>query len=662
MTKSWRYLAAGVLAVAFSFLFAGGAQAKYSENKTLTLMISVEKHYEVAFDANGGTGTMANQQFTSGVAQALTPNTYTYSGKYFAGWNTSADGTGMTYIDEAMIGADLTNIGGDIVTLYAQWEEDAMRTVFRIEGECIFHGYEIQQHAGDGYITGTNCNTGGVNWADGTHKYIDTGVKLYNSTNYLKDYEVGFTITAYDSNHQYQEPGDTSSQASFFSAKLENSARHWPGIVARKSSDKIEITETITKPNGSNEKKTGSAAYVAPMKIVVTRADGVVYYSFNGGKTFAELQNNNGTSDYFDVNAWFGAAAKDNGTPMRYIDATMTDIYIKLGDTGANKHTVSFDAGGVVANPADVAVIGSSEIGNKLPVMPNYVDTADGRQYFIGWYSGVDGAGEKYTEHSTVSRDITLHAFWNDELALCSINGDIHGELQTCINEAGAGDTVILLDDIKEQIKIASGKEIIFNLNGHTWDHNNVAGQPLIENSGKVTILNGTMTSSLKAGVLNNNDSGEMHIGDDARIIATGKRQAIYNNGGKLEISGNAYLSATTDERATVQNLANGQLVITGGTIVSALQEAVKVESGTLTIGVEDGVANKSTPILQGKTNGLNTAVNVSMFDGILRGETAAINNTGRIAATEVGAMAVGINPVETEVIDGVTYKIVYYQ
>ncbi len=661
MMKKRYYVAAGIAVMTLGILCVNDAQAKYAERKTLTLAVNIEKHYEVTFDANGGTGTMANQQFTTGVAQALTANAYVKSDYYFAGWNTSADGSGTAYADEEMISADLTNIGGSVVTLYAQWEEDAMHTVFEIAGTCVFHGYDMQQDINAGQITGTNCTTGNTNWADGTHKYIDTGVKLYDSTNYEKDYEVGFTITAYDPSLQYRDPDNNAIQSTFFNAKLEDSSRHWPGLVVRKNNNKIEITETIAKPNGSYEKKTGESTGTTPVKIMVTRTNGVIYYSVNGG-AFTMLQDINGTSDYHDVNSWFGAAAKADGTPMRYIDATMTDIYIKVGDTGANTHTVSFDAGGIQSDPSDVTVIGSSSMGSSLPAMPNYVDTANGRLYFIGWYTGIDGAGDKYTDSTIVSRDMTLHAFWNDEPVLCSINGATHGSLVDCIGGAGAGDTITLLEDTREQFTVAAGTDIVLDLNGHKLSDNAVAGQPVIENYGKITIVNGTITSSLRAGVLNNDDTGEMLIGNDARIVATGSRQAIYNNGGKLEITGNAYLSATTGERATVQNLNNGELVITGGTIISAKQEAVKVESGTLVIGVEDGSVDNTTPVLQGATYGLNTGVDVAMFDGILKGKNGAINDTTHITATEVGATSVGIDSVVTEVIDGATYKVVYYQ
>ena len=654
------YVLAGIAVMTLGFLCVDNAQAKYVESKTLTVALNIEKHYEVAFNANGGSGSMSNQQFTAGTVQALKANTYTKSGKFFAGWNTSANGSGTAYVDEESINTDLTNIGGDVVTLYAQWAEDAMQTVYKIDGTCVFHGFDIQQHTGDGYITGTNCTAGGVDWADGSHRYIDTGIKLYDSTNYEKDYEVGFTITAYDYSNQYKEQGDSASQATFFSAKLENSARHWPGITIRRSNNSIEVTETITKPNGSFEKKTANGSSATPVKVVITRADGIIYYSFNG-KTFTSLQDTNNTSDYFDVTAWFGAAAKDNGTPMRYIDATMTDIYIKLGDKGANKHTVHFDAGGIVSDPSDATVIGTSKINGALANMPNYVDTPSGRLYFIGWYTGLNGTGEKYTENTIVSSDVTLHAFWHDDLVVCRVGSVTRGTLQDCINTAGAGDTITLLEDLKQLVSVGSDKDIVLDLNGHKLsDNGGSSSTPIIANAGKLTVINGTITSVLKAGVINN--TGELYIGNDAQIMAKGIRQAIYNDGGTLEISGNAYLSATSGERAAVQNLNNGTLRIKGGTIVSTGQDAVKVESGTTVIGIEDGTANKNTPILQGAVYGLNTSVNVAMYDGTLRGKNAATNNTGRLTTTETGATSVGIDSVVTEVIDGETYKIIYYQ
>ena len=664
MRRKLLYLMAGVAVIAAGCLFASNAEAKYAESKGLTLTVNIEKHYEVEFDANGGTGTMVNQQFTAGESQTLTANTYTRDGYYFVGWNRVATGgtTGDYYDDQAMIDTDLTNLGGSVVTLYAQWEENAMHTVFQIEGDCVFHGYDMATNPAAGYITGSSCTYDGTNWADGTHRYIDTGIQLYDEDNYEKDYEIGFTITNYDPNRQYKGPGETSIQSTFMNTKFENEDRHWPGLAVRKSSNKIELVQTINYGN-TFEKKTATTNATSEVKVVIARMNGVVYYSFNSGE-FTALQDMNDTSDYFDTPVWFGAAENENGGPMRYVDATLSDIYIKVGDKGSNGRTVNFDAHGVVANPASATVVAGGKIGSKLPSMPSYVDTAEGRKYFHGWYSGVDGSGTRYTESSIIENDITLHANWVSDLAVCSIGGVGYDVFTDCITAAASDPShrITLLDDLSDQFTIASGEEIILDLNGYTLSDKNTAGQPVIANNGKLTIMNGTLTSSLKAGVINNNSTGELHVMSGTRIVATGLRQAIYNDGGYLEIEDGAYLSAVSTERATLQILNNGRAVVKGGTIISEKQEAIKVDSGSLVIGVEDGVISSGTPVIQGATNGVTANANISMFDGILRGKNAAINNTSRITSTEVGATAVGINPVATEVIDGVTYKVLYYQ
>jgi uncharacterized repeat protein (TIGR02543 family) len=70
----------------------------------------------ITFNANGGTGTMANQTIATNASASLTANAFTYSGYTFAGWNTQANGSGTTYIN----GASYT-IGTASVVLFAQW-------------------------------------------------------------------------------------------------------------------------------------------------------------------------------------------------------------------------------------------------------------------------------------------------------------------------------------------------------------------------------------------------------------------------------------------------------------------------------------------------------------------------------------------------------------
>ncbi len=75
----------------------------------------------VSFDANGGTGTMAAQDFVRGdVVKALNPNTFTRDGYIFDRWNTEADGSGTAYQNGAKIAPS------ENMTLYAQWTDTVL--------------------------------------------------------------------------------------------------------------------------------------------------------------------------------------------------------------------------------------------------------------------------------------------------------------------------------------------------------------------------------------------------------------------------------------------------------------------------------------------------------------------------------------------------------
>lgn len=76
--------------------------------------------YKIRFDANGGTGTMADQSHTYDRKQALTANTFAREGYRFTGWNTRGDGKGKAFTDKQTVTNLLTHDGATGV-LYAQW-------------------------------------------------------------------------------------------------------------------------------------------------------------------------------------------------------------------------------------------------------------------------------------------------------------------------------------------------------------------------------------------------------------------------------------------------------------------------------------------------------------------------------------------------------------
>lgn len=76
--------------------------------------------YKVRFDANGGTGAMADQSHTYDRKQALTASAFAREGYRFTGWNTRPDGTGKSFTDKQTV-ADLLTHENAVGTLYAQW-------------------------------------------------------------------------------------------------------------------------------------------------------------------------------------------------------------------------------------------------------------------------------------------------------------------------------------------------------------------------------------------------------------------------------------------------------------------------------------------------------------------------------------------------------------
>lgn len=92
--------------------YADAATYGFAADLTLYAQWNAEPR-TVIFDPNEGTGSMLPQ--SSATPAALNANSYTRGGYTFAGWNTSADGSGISYADGAAypFGAD--------GTLFAQW-------------------------------------------------------------------------------------------------------------------------------------------------------------------------------------------------------------------------------------------------------------------------------------------------------------------------------------------------------------------------------------------------------------------------------------------------------------------------------------------------------------------------------------------------------------
>ena len=146
-----------------------------------------EKVYTVTFDANGGSGVMKEQSFVKDVSQALISNAFTREGYAFMGWNTIADGTGVSYSESQEI------VLTDDITLYAQWGA--------LTGQKNGHTYidlglpsgllwatcnvgaNAPEEYGDYFAWGETTPKETYNWD--TYKYYDGSVTKYTGSDSL---------------------------------------------------------------------------------------------------------------------------------------------------------------------------------------------------------------------------------------------------------------------------------------------------------------------------------------------------------------------------------------------------------------------------------------------------------------------------------------------
>ena len=500
---------------------------------------------------------------------------------------------------------------------------DPSGIVFEHAGACTFNGASNN-------ITGEECQE---YW---DKKYIDTGVYLYDNKDWKRDYEIGFTIEEYNGSIQEK-------QAVFVNTKYENANLKWPGLVFRHATgaNNLELTQSIN--NGTKAAvKINNQTY--PLKVKIIRTNGIVYYSLNDGEQIL-LQDMTNFNQQFDISTWFGAAPDGSGTPFRVLKATLSNMYIKVGENNLEKYTITFDPNGGTVDESTRRVYQYSQIG-LLPVP----ETTE-RRSFEGWYTDTKYT-TKITETYVPTSDMILYAKWSDTCAV-KVGDRYYKTISNALENEAQGSnhvTIQLLEDITEKVIVKAGKNVTFDFNEYTIYNVNNA-DPVIENNGNLNIISGTFNHRGTSGVINNTLTGTLTI-SGGNIIASSTKQAVYNDGGTVTITGNPNLSSVSSIRATVHNLNNGTMNILGGNIIGSNFAAVLNESGNLTIGIKDGNIT-STPVIQGKDYGVKTTLNYNFYDGILKGKTAAVSDISKIVDIEDNSQLQG----GTEVISGETFK-----
>ena len=662
------------------------------KTKTVSVTVVTGTH-TVTFDSRGGS-SVEDMEVEDNTSIGSLPTTEKDNFE-FIGWYTSAEG-GTKITSSTKITED--------VTYYAHWNQTELdlTKVFYIPGSCTFNGNitvseigNITSDSPQGCISTINPSGNDIDYTD--VKYIDSQIALFSSDNFEKDFELGFTL------NEFVRDDTVDKQASIVNSKLENSTEKYPGFVIRRNTNKFELTERF----GTDTTYSNQFVYTSGMKIRVSRQDGVIFYSVNDGE-WIDLQNIRSYAKRFNLNTWFGAMSKETSmtstgegsTAGRYFKGKISDVYIKLETGNVTKHTVTFDANGGTAMFTTKQV----KDGNKIYGLPSVTKT---NMELDGWYTD-DTYTTRVTEDTIINGDVTFVAKWKGLNVVARVGDNEFSSLQDAIDSVPDDETktvVTLLEDLNlnETVTIHSGNNIEFDLQNHTLTSTNVA---ILTNYGTITIKNGTLINNgvepfysidnkddgivyitggtLKAtkanaigntgrveitggsiigegtaAAINNNEGGVLIISGGSVVTSnTNKAQAIYNNGGTTTITGDAYLESNSSNRGAVHNNL-GTVNILGGTIISKNYSAV-VNNDTMIIGDDSDPIDITTPVLQGKTYGLeiNSGKTVTVYDGVFKGITSGINNTSRVTHNT----NVDFNTTNTETIGSNTYNIAYLE
>lgn len=652
--------------------------SKYFVTYSRTITLNVSKPtYTVVFHSNTQSDQTSTQSFVYGTSQALNANAFTNGSASFLGWNTSPDGLGTSYTDTEVVN-NLSPVNNAEVHLYAQW----LSGVAEVNGVY----YQTINAAFDAVPT-TGVQTTVNLLVDVQLASVQETINVANGKNVILNLQnhtlsnlSGVNIPIFENYGRLQVTNGTISSSATQGVINNNSTGQFyisDGLISATNSKQgiyndggyVEINGTATITATSNQRAAVQNQVGGTVKILGGTISSTRFYGVQNAGTLI-IGDKDGTVSKTNpsISGTYGIYSTTNfqfydGVAEGTTDAIFNTSLINDTETGYEIVTGYENVSGqlykkmyptdnpivITFNPGTGTTTEASrkiEAGVPIMVLPTANDST---HVFDAWYDG-PSSGNIITTNTPFSTSTEIFAHY--VLGEAEINGVFYSTLDDAVSHVpnNTQTTIQLFANTGAKITIASNKDIILDLQGRTL--NNSASNPVITNSGKLKIINGTVTSNTTQGAINNNASGTLEI-NNATVSATGTRQALYNNGGRVTIN-NSTLTATTSERAAVHNLNNGTITILSGTVRGSNQNGVENASGTVILGDKDGIIDITTPVIIGANYGVLNSGTFKFYDGIIKGANASVS--GSISEREDNASDVDT----TEIIDTVTYYVKY--
>ena len=176
----WAMTPDGVITYADEWYYTMG-----SSNLTLFAIWTQSPSHQLAFNPNGGSGTMSNQAFREGLPALLASNEFTREGYSFDGWSDSPSGS-VLYADNGEF-----TIGSADMTLYALWNPNTYSISFdkndpEVSGSMENQQMEFDSSSALSVNVFTKAGWSFAGWSttpSGSVQYVDGGEYTMGSDN-----------------------------------------------------------------------------------------------------------------------------------------------------------------------------------------------------------------------------------------------------------------------------------------------------------------------------------------------------------------------------------------------------------------------------------------------------------------------------------------------
>lgn len=190
----------------------------------------------------------------------------------------------------------------------------ATETVFFYAGPYTFDGNSVE---------GPNQSTlRALRAAPQDSRYIDTGIHLFDTEHYQKDFSISFEINEIAS--------DNTHQATLMNALKEGPVAPWPGTLFRydlANANNPRLEFDFNKSSSSSYKKYWNQSEI--QKITIMRKQNAIYLKINDRIEEKIIDVSNYTAT-FNTPVTFGASLDENGEPFRFFKGTLSNMEIKL--------------------------------------------------------------------------------------------------------------------------------------------------------------------------------------------------------------------------------------------------------------------------------------------------------------------------------------------